>query len=196
MNHNQHDEPDEPDEHDDDHEDVEVFEYGDFDDEDDLDDEDEDGMSDREADLADVREQVAQLTDGHEVLTLTGEDGAVPAIPDGAGGYTAVVAEFCWSRLKREEQDGFLAKLRKASGKDALLVLLDDIYIEGLSNPVARTDAQGTTYEIVTTEAGQRVERPMSYPTDSALRKRLSNAAKEIRVARWEYFWVLTCKFK
>jgi hypothetical protein len=160
------------------------------------DDLDGDDMSDREADLADVRDQVAELTDGYEVLTLTGEDGALPAIPDDAAGYGAVVAEFCWSRLKRDEQDGFLAKLRKLSGKDALLVLLDEVYVEGTSNTVARTDLQGNTYEIVTTDEGQRVERVMSYPTDSALRKRLSNAAKEIRVARWEYFWVLTCKFK
>jgi hypothetical protein len=159
---------------------------------------DEDGgdMSDREIDLEDVREQVAQLTEGHEVLTLNGEDGTVPGIPDGAAGYGAVVAEFCWSRLKREEQDAFLAKLRKAAGKDALLVLLDDVYVEGTSNPVARTDAHGTTYEVVTNDEGQRIERPKSYPTDSALRKRLGNAAKEIRIARWEYFWVLTCRFK
>jgi hypothetical protein len=157
---------------------------------------DDDDMSDRDADLADVREQVAQLAEGHTVLALSGEDGEVPAIPEGAGGYDAVVAEFCWSRLKREEQDGFLAKLRKAAGKDALLVLLDEVYVEGLSNPVARTDAQGTTYEVVSMPDGTRIERPMSYPTDSALRKRLANAAKEIRIARWEYFWVLTCRLK
>jgi hypothetical protein len=157
---------------------------------------DEDGVSDRDADLEDVREQVAQLTAGHTVLALNGEDGEVPEPPEGAGGHDAVVAEFCWSRLKRDEQEGFLAKLRKAAGKDALLVLLDEVYVEGISNPVARTDAQGNTYEIVSTPDGQRVERPMSYPTDSALRKRLANAAKEIRVARWEYFWVLTARLK
>src|SRR5438128_3032788 len=100
---------------------------------------DEDGgdMSDREIDLEDAREQVAQLTAGHTVLELHGEDGAVPPLPEGAGGHDAVVAEFCWSRLKRDEQDGFLAKLRKAAGKDALLVLLDEAYVEGSSNTVA-----------------------------------------------------------
>lgn len=171
--------------------------HDDQDDYEDYEDEDGgDGLSDRDADLEDVREQVAQLTDGHEVLTLNGEDGEVPEIPADASGYGAVVAEFCWSRLKREEQDGFLARVRKAAGKDALLVLLDDVYVEGVSNPVARTDAQGITYEVVTTDEGQRIERTKSYPTDSALRKRLGNAAKEIRVARWEYFWVLTCRLK
>jgi hypothetical protein len=167
--------------------------YEDYEDDEDLDGED---ISDRDADLEDVRDQVAELTDGMEVLTLTAEDGVVPAIPDTAAGYGAVVAEFCWSRLKREEQDAFLAKLKKVADKNALLVLLDEVYVEGLSNPVARTDAQGNTYEIVSNDEGQRIERVMSYPTDSALRKRLTNAAKEIRVARWEYFWVLTCRLK
>jgi hypothetical protein len=159
---------------------------------------DEDGgdMSDREIDLEDAREQVAQLTAGHTVLELIGDDGVVPEVPEDASGYTAVVAEFCWSRLKREEQEGFLARLRKAAAKNALLVLLDEVYVEGVSQTVARTDAQGTTYEVVSMPDGTRVERPMSYPTDSALRKRLGTAAKEIRVARWEYFWVLTCRFK
>jgi hypothetical protein len=176
MNHDEHDD------------------YEDYDDEDFED--DGEGLSDRDADLADVREQVAQLTDGLETLTLTGDDGVVPAIPDDVAGCGAVVAEFCWSRLKREEQDAFLAKLKKAAAKNALLVLLDEVYVEGVSNPVARTDAQGNTYEMVDGPDGTRVERVMSYPTDSTLRKRLANAAKEIRVARWEYFWVLTCKLK
>jgi hypothetical protein len=176
MNHDEHDD------------------YEDYDDEDYED--DGEGLSDRDADLADVREQVAQLTDGLETLTLTGDDGVVPAIPDDVAGCGAVVAEFCWSRLKRDEQDAFLAKVKKAADKNALLVLLDEVYVEGVSNTVARTDAQGNTYEIVTAEDGTRAERVMSYPTDSALRKRLANAAKEIRVARWEYFWVLTCRLK
>ncbi|MGJ7917539.1 hypothetical protein ACI48D_18935 [Massilia sp. LXY-6] len=171
------------------------MDHDDYEDHEDYDD-DADGMSEREMDLEDVREQVAQLTEGHTVLELNGEDGTVPDVPEGEGVYDAVVAEFCWSRLKRDEQDGFLAKLRKAAGKDALLVLLDDVYVEGTSEPVARTDAQGNTYEMVSAPDGTRVERLMSYPTDSALRKRLANAAKEIRVARWEYFWVLTCRLK
>ena len=179
MNHEEHDDYEDQD-------DQEAYEEYD----------DEAEMSDRDADLADVRDQVAELTAGHTVLELNGEDGQVPALPEGAAGYTAVVAEFCWSRLKREEQDAFLGKLRKAAAKDALLVLLDDVYVEGTSNPVARTDAQGNTYEVVTTEDGSRIERPKSYPTDSALRKRLANAAKEIRIARWEYFWVLTSRLK
>jgi hypothetical protein len=181
MNHNEHDEDNERDD------------YDDYEDDEDLDGED---ISDRDADLEDVREQVAQLTDGQEVLTLNGEDGSVPEVPADAAGYGAIVAEFCWSRLKREEQDAFLAKVKKAGARNALLVLLDEVYVEGVSNPVARTDAQGNTYEIVMAEDGARVERTKSYPTDSALRKRLGNAVKEIRVARWEYFWVLTCKLK
>ena len=187
MNHNQHDDQD-------DYEDYEGEELDEDLDDEDMDEEDE--LSDREGDLEDVRDQVAELTAGLRTLTLSAEDGVLPAIPADASGYGAVVAEFCWSRLKREQQDGFLAQLKKASGKNALLVLLDEVYVEGASNPVARTDAQGNTYELVSAADGARIERPMSYPTDSALRKRLANAANQVRVARWEYFWVLTGKFK
>ena len=48
---------------------------------------------------------------------------------------------FWWSHVKREEQEQLLAQLRARLGKDVLLVLLDDAYVEGSSETVARTDA-------------------------------------------------------
>jgi len=80
--------------------------------------------------------------------------------------------------------------------KAAQLIILDDNYVEGLSLPVARTDAQGNTWQLVTTPDGERFELPKSYPTDSSLRKRFANVAREIRVARWDTVWVLTCRLK
>jgi hypothetical protein len=35
-----------------------------------------------------------------------------------------------------------------------------------------------------------------NYPTDSWLRKRLSNAAREVRIKRLEYYWLASCRLK
>ncbi|MEH6438109.1 class I SAM-dependent methyltransferase [Massilia sp. DD77] len=110
--------------------------------------------------------------------------------------FTAVFMAGLWAHFTRDQQDLFLAQLKKRLGKDVLLVLVDDEYIEGESATIARTDAQGTTWQIVEDEDGSRHELPKSYPTDSALRKRLGNAGKEIKIARWEFYWVLTCRLK
>ncbi len=118
------------------------------------------------------------------------------ALPDDIGDFTAVFAGFYWSHLERDEQAHLVAQLRQRFGKDVLLVLADDTYVEGVSETVARTDAQATTWQIVVAPDGERCEIPKSYPSDSALRKRLAPSVREIRILRLEYYWLLTCRLK
>jgi SAM-dependent methyltransferase len=117
-------------------------------------------------------------------------------LPADIGDFTAVFIGFWWSHMRRDEQDRFLAQLRARVGKDVLLVILDDDYVEGSSVTVARTDLEGNTYQILTAPDGQRYELPKGYPSDSALRKRLAPAVREIRIARTEFYWLLTCRLK
>jgi SAM-dependent methyltransferase len=194
----------------------------------------------RQEDLADLQEQVAQILDGHRVLELacgtgywtehiadTAEsvfatdinpalldlakarglpadkvkfavtDAFDPASdPEVSGNFTAVFAGSWWSHVKRADQAGFIAKLRERVGKDALLVMVDEAYVEGTSTPVARTDADGNTYQILTAPDGERYDIVRNFPTDSALRKKLGTALKELRISRLEHYWMLTGRLK
>ncbi|MDB5934774.1 MAG: SAM-dependent methyltransferase [Massilia sp.] len=116
-------------------------------------------------------------------------------LPDDIGSYTAVFIGFWWSHVKREQQEKFLAQLRSKVG-DVVLVLLDDVYVEGSSETVARTDLEGNTYQIRVAPDGERYEIPKTYPSDSALRKKLASSVREIRIVRLEYYWMLTCRLK
>jgi SAM-dependent methyltransferase len=118
------------------------------------------------------------------------------ALPDDLGEFTAVFIGFWWSHIKRDQQEKFLAQLRSKFGKDTLLVLLDDVYVEGISPTVARTDLEGNTFKIETAPDGERYEIPKTYPSDSSLRTRLAHATREIRITRLEYFWLLSCRLK
>lgn len=165
-----------------------------------------------DAELDAVRTAVARLTAGHTVLELgCGHGDASKTIVHGAtcvvatdpadlpadvGGFDAVLLGFVWSRLKREAHERYLKQLRARLGKDVLVVMLDDCYVEGSSLPVARTDLQGNTYQMETAPGGGQVEMPKCYPTDSTLRKRLSDAVREIKIQRWERYWVLSCRLK
>lgn len=115
-------------------------------------------------------------------------------LPEDIGEFTAVFIGFLWSHLKRDEQELLLELLRTRVGKDVLLVLLDDAADE--DQTMARTDAEGNTYQIVTAPDGERFELPKNYPTDSTLRKRLTPAAREIKINRMEHYWLLTCRLK
>lgn len=117
-------------------------------------------------------------------------------LPGDLGTFSCVFIGFWWSHLKRDEQDALLAQLRARLGRDVTLILLDDAYVEGSSTTIARTDAQGNTYEIVAAPDGERFELPKNYPADSALRKRLGGEVREIRIERLTYYWLLTCRLK
>lgn len=110
--------------------------------------------------------------------------------------FSACFAGIWWSHVPRQDQEAFLQQLRRKLGKDTLLVLMDNVQVEGASTPIARTDQHGNTFQIRTLPNGERCEVLKNYPSDSALRKKLATAAREIRVVRMEYYWMLTCRLK
>lgn len=118
-------------------------------------------------------------------------------LPDGQEGqYTAIFMAGLLTHIPRERQEKFIKQLRAKFGKDVLLVILDQAYVDGVSNPTARTDQEGNTYQIVQAADGQRYEIQTNYPTDSYLRKRLSPLAREIRTERLEHYFLLSCRLK
>jgi len=170
----------------------------------------------RQHDLAEMRRHVAEALRGHDSVVATDINPemialaklrALPAekvqfrvadaykLPDDLGSFTAVFIGFWWSHVKREQQEKFLAHLRSKVG-DIMVVLLDDAYVEGSSETVARTDMEGNTYQIRVAPDGGRYEIPKTYPSDSALRKKLASSVREIRIVRLEYYWMLTCRLK
>lgn len=115
---------------------------------------------------------------------------------DLAGDYTVCFAGFFWAHVKREQQTELLARLRRIIGKDGLLILIDDNYSEEDKAPVARTDAEGNTYQIETLADGERYEYVKNFPTDSALRKKFAGVAKDIRILRQQHTWMMSCRLK
>ncbi|MFJ2987874.1 class I SAM-dependent methyltransferase [Collimonas sp. NPDC087041] len=110
--------------------------------------------------------------------------------------FTACFLGFWWSHVGRQDQVKFIAKLREKLGKDILLVMIDNGYVEEVSTPIARTDAEGNTYQFRTLPNGERYEIMKNFPTDSGLRKKLSPITRELRILRLEYYWLLSCRIK
>lgn len=190
----------------------------------------------RQEDLEDLREKVADALAGHTVLELACGSGywteviaetadsvlatdineemlalarerelpdsvtfaRVDAfnLPEDLGSFTAVFAGFWWSHVKKEDQEKYLKQLRARLGKDVLLVLIDNAYVDGSSTVIARTDLEGNTFQFRTATSGERYEVLKNFPNDSHLRKKFANSAREIRMKRLEYYWFLSCRLK
>lgn len=121
-------------------------------------------------------------------------DAFAPQLPDQR--FSACFAGFWWSHVKLQEQIKYLENLREKLGKDTFLVLLDNVYVEGSSTSIARTDLERNTYQIRTLADGERFEVLKNFPTDSGLRKRMGAVVKDIRILRLAHYWMLTCRFK
>jgi SAM-dependent methyltransferase len=115
--------------------------------------------------------------------------------PQVRGDFTACFAGFWWSHVKREEQAAVIARLSKLVGKDKLLVLVDNSFIDG-ETTIARTDTEGNTYQIHALADGERYEIVKNYYSDSALRKKLGPLLRDMRIYRYDHYWMLTAKLK
>ncbi len=115
--------------------------------------------------------------------------------PQVEGDFNACFAGFWWSHVRRQDQAEVIARLRKVIGKDGLLVLVDNSWLEGRT-AIARTDADGNTWQIHAAPDGQRYEIVKNYPTDSALRKRLGPLLRDMRIHRYDHYWMLTGRLR
>lgn len=115
--------------------------------------------------------------------------------PQVEGDFNACFAGFWWSHVRRQDQADVIARLRKVIGKDGLLVLVDNSWLEGRT-AIARTDADGNTWQIHAAPDGQRYEIVKNYPTDSALRKRLGPLLRDMRIHRYDHYWMLTGRLR
>jgi len=135
--------------------------------------------------------KIAQAKPGLQQAAVKFQSCDAFRLPEGK--FDACVAGFWWSHVMRSGQTPFLEGVQKACGTGALLVLFDDCSIEGERVPTARTDLEGNTYQIRRLPDGSRHEVIKNYPTDSALRKKLTTYARDIRIVRNPHFWMLTC---
>ena len=141
----------------------------------------------------DVTESMLELAKKKSALKQRVNFAIADAFDLPKGHFNACMAGFWWSHVKRSEQSAFLNGLQNACGSGVLLVMFDNCYVEGDSTPIARTDLEGNTFQIRTLPDGSRHEIIKNFPSDSALRKKLAGHARDIRITRLTYFWMLTC---
>lgn len=116
--------------------------------------------------------------------------------PKMEGDFNACFAGFWWSHVKRQDQLDVLKRVRDVVGKDSLLILVDNSFVETEKTTIARTDLDGNTYQIHALPDGERYEIVKNFPTDSSLRKRFTSVLRDMRINRYEHYWMLTGRFR
>jgi demethylmenaquinone methyltransferase/2-methoxy-6-polyprenyl-1,4-benzoquinol methylase len=103
----------------------------------------------------------------------------------------AAFAGFWWSHLRRAEIDGFLKAFFARLPLGARFVFIDNAYVEGSSTPLARTDAEGNTFQLRRLADGSTHEVLKNFPAETEVRAALAPHASRIVWEATEYYWLV-----
>jgi len=80
----------------------------------------------------------------------------------------------------------------RAAAPGAMIAFLDGRYVEGSSTPIARSDAEGNSYQTRRLDDGSVHEVMKNYPEESELIQRASRFGWGAHVELLPYHWLLT----
>jgi SAM-dependent methyltransferase len=110
-------------------------------------------------------------------------------LPPDLGHFNAGFAAHWISSVPRVRRLAFFQTLATVLVPGAEVVLLDHAYVEGVSAPIADTDADGNTYQITRLKDGSNVRVLKNYPTEAELRFALGNHGVRTKLTQWDHFW-------
>jgi demethylmenaquinone methyltransferase/2-methoxy-6-polyprenyl-1,4-benzoquinol methylase len=127
---------------------------------------------------------------GVQKVTFRREDAyALPVLPQR---FTAGLAAFWWSHVPKARLTAFLSGFHRVLSPRARVVLFDNVYVEGSSTPLSRTDEHGDTYQLRRLDDGSTHEVLKNFPTEAQLRDAVAGLADEVQVEFLRYYWILT----
>ena len=106
--------------------------------------------------------------------------------------YESLFGGFIWSHIKLEELDIFIDHINKAVEPNGMVVLMDNLYVEGSSTPITETDIKGNTYQKRILEDGTNHMVLKNFPSEEFIFKLLAGKACNIKFRQLTYFWILT----
>jgi SAM-dependent methyltransferase len=108
------------------------------------------------------------------------------------GKFSAAFAGFWFSHVPKARRQEFLLGLGAHLVPGATVVLIDNLYVEGSSTPVAETDADGNTYQIRPLKDGTTHRVLKNFPSEVELRSSLGVLGTSCTFTVWHYYWAFT----
>lgn len=103
--------------------------------------------------------------------------------------FNAGLSAFWWSHIPKSGLRDFLRAFHRSLSPGARVVFMDNVYVEGSSTPIARTDPEGNTYQLRQLDDGSTHEIQKNFPNESEIRSAVEGMASEVRIEFLPYFW-------
>ena len=118
------------------------------------------------------------------------------ALGDALGRFDAALAVFWWSHVSLGRMGDFLASLHRRLEPGARVLLMDNLYVDGSSTPIAERDAEGNSYQRRTLSDGSDNRVLKNFPTERDLRASLASHARTFAYEALEYYWLVEYTLK
>ena len=106
--------------------------------------------------------------------------------------FDAGLAAFWWSHVPRQTQGRFVEHFHRRLDPGAVVVFLDNRYVEGSSTPLTRSDEHGNTFQTRTLDDGTCYEVLKNIPDEAELAGALGKDARALEYVELDYFWYLS----
>ena len=116
------------------------------------------------------------------------------ALPHFATTFDTGMAHFWWSHVEKQRQQAFLSEFMRCLEPDALVLIIDQIYVEGICPVVSRHDEWDNRYELRTLQNGATYEIVKNYPTDEELKASFAQFGEDIQIMRLHHYWALSAR--
>jgi demethylmenaquinone methyltransferase/2-methoxy-6-polyprenyl-1,4-benzoquinol methylase len=111
---------------------------------------------------------------------------APPAPP-----YDGTLCTFWWSHMPKARIADFLHGMHRCLAPGAAVLFADNRYVGGNSTPIARTDADGNTYQVRSLTDGSKHEVLKNFPAAAELVDWAMRFGTGIELRQLTYYWIL-----
>jgi demethylmenaquinone methyltransferase/2-methoxy-6-polyprenyl-1,4-benzoquinol methylase len=112
-------------------------------------------------------------------------------LPPQYNAFDGAFAGFWWSHVLRVDRRRFVKSLHRALLPGAVVVALDNRYIEGSSTPVSHVDADGNSFQRRRLADGSEHIVLKNFPPEAELIAEISDCATAVEYITLDYYWVL-----
>ncbi len=106
--------------------------------------------------------------------------------------YESLFGGFIWSHIRLQDINRFLQIVNSFVLPGGMVTFMDNIYIEGSSIPITKTDEQGNTFQTRKLEDGSSHLVLKNFPSETFIKEQLRGYANDIRFINLEYYWIVS----
>jgi demethylmenaquinone methyltransferase/2-methoxy-6-polyprenyl-1,4-benzoquinol methylase len=105
--------------------------------------------------------------------------------------YDSLFAGFWFSHVPKSRIKKFIEVIHSKLSENAIVVFMDNLYVEGNSTPVSRIDTEGNSYQNRKLKDNSQHEVLKNFYNKHSLKDCLKDYFSKIEVHELKYFWIL-----